>query len=89
MVAQSLMAGAAALERKTIFHVVVLASSFDEFQSGLSKVMQCAREFFDVSLGQVPDHYIVLTCDCKVIWQHQQDYFQGNTAYCQRGWNSY
>ncbi|TVL99359.1 MAG: 1-aminocyclopropane-1-carboxylate deaminase [Candidatus Brocadia sp. WS118] len=65
MIAQSLLAGAVALERKTIFHVVVLAGSFDEFQAGLSKVMQYTREFFDVSLGQVPDYYMYYPATAK------------------------
>lgn len=65
MVAQSLLAGAVALERKTIFHVVVLAGSFDEFQTGLSKVMQYTREFFDVSLEQVPDYCMYYPATAK------------------------
>jgi len=65
MIAQSLLAGAAALERKTIFHVVVLVGLFEEFQAGLSKVMQYAREFFDVSLGQVPDYYMYYPATAK------------------------
>lgn len=58
MVAQSLLAGAAALERKTIFHVVVLAGSFEDFQSGLSRVIQYAESFLGVSLDSLPDYHM-------------------------------
>ena len=89
MVAQSLMAGAAALGRKTIFHVVVLAGSFEDFNRGLSQVMQYTEEFLDVSPCPLPDYHLYYPATAKVIWQYQQDYFQGNKAYCQRGWNSH
>ncbi|HHT9113555.1 MAG: pyridoxal-phosphate dependent enzyme [Planctomycetes bacterium] len=56
MVAQSLLAGAAALGRKMIFHVVVLAGSFDDFQSGLSQVIEYTREFLNVSPCPLPDY---------------------------------
>ena len=58
MVAQSLLAGAAALERKTMFHVVVLASSFEEFQAGLSRVVQYTEAFLGVSLDSLPDYHM-------------------------------
>ncbi|MBM3437057.1 MAG: 1-aminocyclopropane-1-carboxylate deaminase [Bacteroidetes bacterium] len=58
MVAQSLLAGAAALERKTIFHVVVLADSFEDFQSGLSRVVQYTEAFLEVSLGSLPEYHM-------------------------------
>ncbi len=54
MVAQSLLAGAAALERKTIFHVVVLADTFENFKSGLSRVIQYTEAFLGVSLTSLP-----------------------------------
>lgn len=56
MVAQSLLAGAAALEMKALFHVVVLAGSYEDFQSGLSRVIQYAREFLGVPLTSLPDY---------------------------------
>lgn len=56
MVAQSLLTGAAALERKTIFHIVVLAGSFEDFQSGLSGVIQYAEAFLGVPLGSLPEY---------------------------------
>ena len=65
MVAQSLMAGAAALGRKTIFHVVVLAGSFEEFQSGLSRVMQYTGEFLDVSPCPLPDYHLYYPATAK------------------------
>ncbi len=58
MVAQSLLAGAAALERKTVFHVVVLAGSFEEFKSGLSRVIQYAEAFLGVSFRSLPDYHM-------------------------------
>ena len=65
MVAQSLLAGAAALGRKTIFHVVVLAGSFDDFQSGLSRVMGYAGEFLGVSPCTVPDYDLYYPATAK------------------------
>ncbi|MDO8142465.1 MAG: phosphate acyltransferase [Candidatus Brocadiales bacterium] len=58
MVAQSLLVGAAALERKTIFHVVVLAGSFEDFQSGLSRVIQYTEAFLGVSLDSLPEYHM-------------------------------
>lgn len=58
MVAQSLLTGAAALERKTLFHVVILAGSFEEFQSGLFRVMQYTEEFLGVSLCSLPEYFM-------------------------------
>ncbi len=57
MVAQSLLAGAAALEMKALFHVVVLAGSYADFQSGLTQVTQYAREFLGVPLSSLPDYH--------------------------------
>lgn len=65
MVAQSLLAGAAALERRTIFHVVVLAGSFEEFQSGLSRVVQYTGEFLGVSLSSLPDYHMYYPVTAK------------------------
>ncbi len=58
MVAQSLLAGAAALERKTIFHVVVLAGSFEDFKAGLSQIVKHTEEFLQVSLSSLPDYHL-------------------------------
>lgn len=58
MVAQSLLAGAAVLGRKTIFHVVILAGSFEDFQAGLSRVVQYTEEFLDVSPCPLPDYHL-------------------------------
>jgi len=65
MVAQSLLAGAAALGRKTIFHVVVLAGSFEDFQGGLSRVVQYTEEFLDVSLCAIPDYHLYYPATAK------------------------
>lgn len=56
MIAQSLLAGAGALDMKALFHVVVLAGSYEEFQSGLSRVIQYARDFLGVPLSLLPDY---------------------------------
>ena len=65
MVAQSLLAGDAALGRKTIFHVVVLAGSFEDFQSGLSRVMQYSEEFLDVSPCPLPAYHLYYPATAK------------------------
>ncbi len=56
MVAQSLLAGAAALGMKALFHVVVLAGSYEDFQLGLSRVIQYTRELLGVPLSSLPDY---------------------------------
>ena len=56
MVAQSLLAGAAALGMKALFHAVVLAGSYEDFQLGLSRVIQYTRELLGVSLSALPDY---------------------------------
>lgn len=58
MVAQSLLAGAAAVEKKTTFHIVVLAGTFEEFKSGLSQVVKYTEEFLDVSISPLPDYHL-------------------------------
>jgi hypothetical protein len=47
MITQSLLARAVAIERKTIFHIVVLADSFEYFKSGLSQVIQSTGGSFN------------------------------------------
>ena len=56
MVAQSLLASAGALDMKALFHVVMLAGSYEDFQSGLSRVIQYARDFLGVPLSSLPDY---------------------------------
>jgi len=56
MIAQSLLAGAAVLDMKALIHVVVLAGSYEEFQSGLTRVIQYAREFLGIPLSSLPDY---------------------------------
>ena len=65
MVAQSLLAGDTSLGRKTVFHVVVLAGSFEEFQSGLSRVMQYTEKFLDVSPCLLPDYHMYYPATAK------------------------
>ncbi len=56
MVAQSLLAGAAAIGKKTIFHNVILADSFDDFEKGLRQVIQYTEDFLQVSIKSVPEY---------------------------------
>ena len=56
MIAQSLLAGGAVLGMKAFVHVVVLAGSYEEFQSGLTRVIQYAGEFLGVPLNLLPDY---------------------------------
>ncbi len=58
MVAQSLIAGAAALELKITLHIVVLAGSFTEFKSGLSQVIEYTEEFLHVSIPSLPNYQL-------------------------------
>ena len=58
MVAQSLLAGAAAIGRNTVFHIVVLADSFEDFKSGLSQVIQYTEEFLHVSICSLPEYHM-------------------------------
>ncbi len=65
MVAQSLLAGAATLGRKTTFHVVVLAGSFEDFESGLSRVMRYTEEFLAVSPCPPPTYHLYYPVTAK------------------------
>ncbi len=65
MVAQSLLAGAAALGRKTTFHVVVLAGTFEDFESGLSRVMRYTEEFLNVSPCPSPAYHLYYPVTAK------------------------
>ena len=56
MVAQSLLAGAAVVEKKTIFHNVILADSFEDFEKGLKQVIQYTADFLQVSIKSVPEY---------------------------------
>lgn len=44
---------------------MVLAGSFEEFQSGLSRVIQYAGEFLDVSLCSLPDYHLYYPATAK------------------------
>ncbi|OQZ02076.1 MAG: hypothetical protein B6D34_11850 [Candidatus Brocadia sp. UTAMX1] len=58
MVAQSLLAGAAALDRKTVFHIVVLAGLFEDFKSGLSQVIQYTGDVMQIFPDSLPDYHL-------------------------------
>ncbi len=56
MVAQSLLAGSAVVGKKTIFHNVILADSFEDFEKGLKQVIQYTEDFLQVSIKSVPEY---------------------------------
>jgi 1-aminocyclopropane-1-carboxylate deaminase/D-cysteine desulfhydrase-like pyridoxal-dependent ACC family enzyme len=56
MVAQSLLAGSAVIGKKTIFHNVILADSFEDFEKGLKQVIQYTEDFLQVSINSVPEY---------------------------------
>lgn len=56
MVAQSLLAGAAAIEKKTYFHIVILADTFEDFETGLRQVVEYTEDFLKVSIQSLPDY---------------------------------
>jgi len=56
MVAQSLLAGSAVIGKKTIFHNVILADSFEDFEKGLRQVIQYTEDFLQVSIKSVPEY---------------------------------
>jgi len=56
MVAQSLLAGAAAIDKKTKFHIVVLAGSFETFECGLEQIIQYTEDFLQISITSRPDY---------------------------------
>jgi 1-aminocyclopropane-1-carboxylate deaminase len=56
MVAQSLIAGAAAINKKTKFHIVVLAGSFETFECGLEQIIQYTEDFLQISIKSRPDY---------------------------------
>ncbi len=56
MVAQSLLAGAAAINKKTKFHIVVLAGSFETFECGLEQIIQYTEDFLQISIKPRPDY---------------------------------
>jgi 1-aminocyclopropane-1-carboxylate deaminase/D-cysteine desulfhydrase-like pyridoxal-dependent ACC family enzyme len=58
MVAQSLIAGAAVLGKKSTYHVVILAGSFADFTSGLSQVLRYSEKFLQTSIDSLPDYHL-------------------------------
>ncbi len=56
MVAQSLLAGSAVIGKKAIFHNVILADSFEDFEKGLKQVIQYTEDFLQVSIKSVPEY---------------------------------
>jgi 1-aminocyclopropane-1-carboxylate deaminase/D-cysteine desulfhydrase-like pyridoxal-dependent ACC family enzyme len=56
MVAQSLLAGAAAINKKSKFHIVILAGSFETFECGLEQIIQYTEDFLQVSIKSLPDY---------------------------------
>ncbi len=56
MVAQSLLAGAAAINKRTKFHIVVLAGSFETFECGLEQIIQYTEDFLQTSITSRSDY---------------------------------
>ncbi len=56
MVAQSLLAGAAAINKKAKFHIVVLAGSFETFECGLEQIIQYTEDFLQILIPLRPDY---------------------------------
>ncbi len=56
MVAQSLIAGAAAINKKIQFHIVVLTGSFETFECGLNQIVQYTEDFLQSSIESEPDY---------------------------------
>jgi 1-aminocyclopropane-1-carboxylate deaminase/D-cysteine desulfhydrase-like pyridoxal-dependent ACC family enzyme len=56
MVAQSLIAGAAAIKKKIQFHIVVLTGSFETFECGLNQIVQYTEDFLQDSIESDPDY---------------------------------
>jgi len=56
MVAQSLLAGAAAINKKTKFHIVVLTGSFETFECGLNQIIQYTEDFLQDSIEFLSDY---------------------------------
>ncbi len=56
MVAQSLIAGAAAINKKVQFHIVVLTGSFETFECGLNQIVQYTEDFLQDSFKSEPDY---------------------------------
>ncbi|MHC4267507.1 MAG: pyridoxal-phosphate dependent enzyme [Planctomycetota bacterium] len=56
MIAQSLLAGATAINKKTKFHIVVLAGSFETFECGLEQIIQYTEDFLLTSITSRPDY---------------------------------
>lgn len=56
MVAQSLLAGAAAVNKKTQFHIVVLTGSFETFECGLNEIIQYTEDFLQDAIESRPDY---------------------------------
>ena len=56
MVAQSLIAGAAAINKKVQFHVVILSGSFETFECGLNQIVQFTEDFLQDSIESEPDY---------------------------------
>ncbi len=56
MIAQSLLAGAAAINKKTKFHIVVLAGSFETFECGLEQIIRYTEDFLQILIPAQPDY---------------------------------
>ena len=65
MVAQSLIAGAAAINKKIQFHIVVLTGSFETFECGLNQIIQYTEDFLQDSIESEPDYKLYYPATSK------------------------
>ncbi len=65
MVAQSLLAGAAAINKTTKFHIIILAGSFDTFDRGLKQVIKYTEDFLQIVISSQPDYNLYYPSTAK------------------------
>ncbi len=76
MVAQSLLAGAAAINKKTKFHIVVLTGSFETFECGLNQIIQYTEDFLQGSIELRPDYKLYYPAIPKSIRDTERTIFR-------------
>ncbi|MHC4307872.1 MAG: pyridoxal-phosphate dependent enzyme [Planctomycetota bacterium] len=76
MVAQSLLAGAAAINKKTKFHIVALTGSFETFECGLNQIIQYTEDFLQGSIELRPDYKLYYPATAKSIRDTERSIFR-------------
>ncbi len=77
MVAQSLLAGAAAINKKTQFHIVVLTGSFETFECGLNQIIQYTEDFLQNTIESRPNYKLYYPAIVKSIGGTERTIFRG------------